>query len=685
MPLTAPPAAPTAPPATPQRGGTGFSSAMNAFLVWMASFRTWLATYTGWAATHVTELQALQVDVQVKSDAAAAGAATANFKGSWAALAGALNIPASVNHSGKTWMLLNNLANVATSQPGVSADWRDVTVYNRGVDGQAVATSVTLTAQSVGAHAIAANTWGDRVTLPDATTMPNKGTGVFSFMNTGSVNLAVFNSPGNLLGFVPPQAGVDVDLADKSTAAGAWNISGLQPLGVDVNQVVATSSAIGTVNKIIAVTLDATRELVLVAGTTSMHAVVYNNSTGVFGSALLVRTANVQPVRAVLQAADKVLVVSVDAGGTAGQAVILSISASTITIPVAATAFALAVASSPANDTSASDIEAVGASYLVAFGLSTPKTVLYAMTVAGNTVTVGAAVDLDTGASVVNDKLALVATSGTVLMTIHLNATTLVVKTWTITGSAIAAGNASNISASTPTGFLVRALASGRWAVVYDDTTPALKGTTVSIAGTVITIGAAVTLVSGATPNAAAFVAVAVASQVLVACHTSGNAVYFNVLTDNAGTPVAGTSVNRTGVSVQLFGYTATEAWVDCGSAYGVVAFGLSGNNPVINTNWVYVSTGEMFFPAAVNSPGQQKNVLHKFGLMGSKLGTVVPTAARATHAVFGGRVPQLVPAPLVNASASAIARPSLDRAWLFPAAGMFGNNVHLQRLRIAA
>jgi hypothetical protein len=47
----------------------------------------------------------------------------ANFKGAWSGLTGALNIPALVSHAGERWVLLNNLVNVTTSTPGVSADW----------------------------------------------------------------------------------------------------------------------------------------------------------------------------------------------------------------------------------------------------------------------------------------------------------------------------------------------------------------------------------------------------------------------------------------------------------------------------------------------------------------------------------------------------------------------------------
>lgn len=57
----------------------------------------------------------------------AAGAA--NFKGAWSSLTGALNMPASVSHSGRLWLLTANLADVTTATPGVSGSWMDVTNF----------------------------------------------------------------------------------------------------------------------------------------------------------------------------------------------------------------------------------------------------------------------------------------------------------------------------------------------------------------------------------------------------------------------------------------------------------------------------------------------------------------------------------------------------------------------------
>lgn len=72
------------------------------------------------------------LDAQACKTAAAASEAnanaSANFKGTWTALAGPLAMPACVLHSGAYWNLLNPLADVTTSEPGVSADWSEAGV-----------------------------------------------------------------------------------------------------------------------------------------------------------------------------------------------------------------------------------------------------------------------------------------------------------------------------------------------------------------------------------------------------------------------------------------------------------------------------------------------------------------------------------------------------------------------------
>ena len=64
-------------------------------------------------------------------NAAGPALAAANFKGLWSTLAGALNKPACVKHSGRFWLLLDNLPNVAAAEPGVSAAWTSLDAGER--------------------------------------------------------------------------------------------------------------------------------------------------------------------------------------------------------------------------------------------------------------------------------------------------------------------------------------------------------------------------------------------------------------------------------------------------------------------------------------------------------------------------------------------------------------------------
>lgn len=115
-------------------------------------------TFLGELPTFATEANALAVAVNASEVAAAASASSANssatnaassatvalaasnFKGEWSTLTGALNKPASVKNDGRFWLLLNNLADVTASEPGVSADW---TALDAGTDVTQVITSTT--------------------------------------------------------------------------------------------------------------------------------------------------------------------------------------------------------------------------------------------------------------------------------------------------------------------------------------------------------------------------------------------------------------------------------------------------------------------------------------------------------------------------------------------------------------
>ena len=94
---------------------------------WVAALPPW----TDEANNLASEVNTLAGDTATNAAAAqsAADAAlgAANFKGEWSDLTGALNIPASVSHVNKIWLLLNDLPDVTASEPGVTADWADIT------------------------------------------------------------------------------------------------------------------------------------------------------------------------------------------------------------------------------------------------------------------------------------------------------------------------------------------------------------------------------------------------------------------------------------------------------------------------------------------------------------------------------------------------------------------------------
>ena len=66
------------------------------------------------------EVQSLAATAEASATLASS---TANYVGDWAGLTGPLNIPASVFHSGASWMLVSSVADVTAHTPGVSAQW----------------------------------------------------------------------------------------------------------------------------------------------------------------------------------------------------------------------------------------------------------------------------------------------------------------------------------------------------------------------------------------------------------------------------------------------------------------------------------------------------------------------------------------------------------------------------------
>ena len=84
-------------------------------------------TKAGEAATSATSAASAATSASTSATTATAQAdaarSIANFAGVWGTLTGALSKPATVFHAGLFYALVNNLANVAASEPGLTADW----------------------------------------------------------------------------------------------------------------------------------------------------------------------------------------------------------------------------------------------------------------------------------------------------------------------------------------------------------------------------------------------------------------------------------------------------------------------------------------------------------------------------------------------------------------------------------
>lgn len=179
----------------------------------LAAQQSMVGQMNGSASATMTnaDIAKVSADAAVSSAFAAAAsqeialAATA-FKGLWSTLTGPLERPASVKHNGRFWLLLNDLANVAASQPGVSADW---TSMDTGTVAQDVNTNTTMLPGVV----YAVKTLGITLSLPDTIAPGDKfaavdasGGGFYINWKTRTVRGKTPESPMR----VPAARGVDV-------------------------------------------------------------------------------------------------------------------------------------------------------------------------------------------------------------------------------------------------------------------------------------------------------------------------------------------------------------------------------------------------------------------------------------------------------------------------------------------
>lgn len=100
-----------------------FESTADTFLSKLPTFRTQQNTLGSWMEGTAATVES---NTNAAADSAGIAAAAANMKGLWVNLSGALNVPASVSHNDELWLLLENLADVTTDEPGISTKWQQL-------------------------------------------------------------------------------------------------------------------------------------------------------------------------------------------------------------------------------------------------------------------------------------------------------------------------------------------------------------------------------------------------------------------------------------------------------------------------------------------------------------------------------------------------------------------------------
>jgi hypothetical protein len=440
--------------------------------------------------------------------------------------------------NGTTQMLAAGTSGYYLQANGAAAPtWVALTITGSG--GATASGSVTLTSASSGAQSITPTTYGQTVTLPSATTM-SKGSTVFNIRNAGNYPLKVLDAAGTILGFIFPQTSVVIGLADNSTSAGTWVADNLEIMAITATTYVTGLTSFSVTNTYIA--LDSNKTLLIYGDSTNnLYGIVYDQSSQTWGSMTLIRSSASNKA-AVLISSTSVLVVSCD-NTTGGQAVVLSISGTTITVNSAATKTLSGTAfSSPALTT-------VGTSYIFTFFNGTNNKAL-ALTVSGTTVTIGATELLITGTS--SNYLAIYAVTSSVFLAISLDSgSNIYGQPVTVSGTTLTTGTSVTISGTSSTGFRVLPISSGvRWAVLWSDT--ALGNYYASIISVAGTTASASTVSTGVTQfgNPVSYTDMIVSgSKLIVGMLNASNNVFFNIITDTSGTASAGTALNPIPVS----------------------------------------------------------------------------------------------------------------------------------------
>lgn len=470
-----------------------------------------------------------------------------------------------------------------------------------GVGGAVVAGDVTLTSASAGALAVTSSAPGFFATLPVATSMSTAGAGVFSIYNAGSYDYGLRDSAGTRLGWIPPRGACEIDLVDKSTAAGVWNAVGAEKIGITAEFMNATAYLVaGYGGQPQAIEIGSGRTLFL-TGRSGVYGVVYDSVNRAWGALTLIRSAaDVSGFVGISPAAGQALVVSVSFAGTAMEAVILSVVGTMITVNPAAS-FTLASTISNGGDgyLGGGQLVAVGSSYVLSYCRSASSPFfgcLLAMTISGTTVSFGTEVVISANAAT-TPRLYV---AGSMLRTVTATATSLIVTPYAVSGRTLTAGAAASLGIGSNAYCSFRTLLNSNGNIVAEYINATHYAAVFKLTGTTETVSA---VSIGTAPSAGATLANADAidlgggKTLFITFAPAGppdyGAVYANILTDSGGVATAGTELTIAMMytsSVAALSATAALARVLVSGAVGSrdpyatqLLLNVSGASPVLS------------------------------------------------------------------------------------------------------
>ena len=408
-----------------------------------------------------------------------------------------------------------------------------------GITNVVTATSSTTLTSTPTLLEITPTGYGNSVKLPDATTM-TEGSGKFIVQNKSPYHVRITNNSNTLLGFVYGFKTATIDLADNATSAGAWVLSNCEKIGLSSEETFSlagqsiNTSYLGSV-----VDLDSDRSFILfTTSSAQLQGVVYTQSTNTYGTVVVIRASNPGSNVGVRKIdTDKLLVCSVSSA-TAFQAVVVSISGSTITVNTAAT-YTLA-----ASISSAQVFEWLPSGGAV-FGWSDgTNNKIIGMSVSGTTVTIGTETTAFTPSG--SHSMFGIAVSNTIVLAVGLSTTGGFIA-YSLSGSTLTAGTRVNFTASgidnlkkfmklTDSTFFFGAYSSGMSSAVVG---------VISLSGTTITKYESANLASAS--NQGLYDAIKI-SDTKVLFTFGGSQVYTNILTFTGSAVTLGTSLTTSSI-----------------------------------------------------------------------------------------------------------------------------------------